>query len=380
MSYHYGQTIREYREKKHLTIAQLAELWPNEDNTGVTRGYVSDIERGVKHISDVSLLRSLAKILDIPLWKFGLSDYNPFSEEIDDSAMDLDTLEELIQDLWLVRQSVPFTLFENKVTKLLNIFKKKIFIYPNIKNNKSYLMLWSHSKRLEETVYTEKHNYTQALMCAKSMLELATLSGDKKAQAIAYTRVGVELLRDDDKGAMDYLIRACDMALSLSKELRAYCFAMLARAYAQFGNQGLFEKYINVAVNCGSSIAGRAVAYQDYIFHAYSAILEEKSNGYILFGEGEKALKSLSDVEREIRREHNSYLDIWIPLDYAQSYMLLENVEGSLNYLQVFYENALEYQSDRLISRVIGHLNKLEVKGYGNVPVVKDFEEMIRNR
>lgn len=73
MDYHYGLTIREGREKLRMTQAQLAEKW------GVSTNYVSDVERGIKKISDLQTVRKLCRVLQIPLWKVGLSEYDPFS-------------------------------------------------------------------------------------------------------------------------------------------------------------------------------------------------------------------------------------------------------------------------------------------------------------
>lgn len=79
MGYHYGQTIRMYRQQRGLSQSELAERWPKADGTkGVNTRYVQDIEYGKKQIGDPAILRGLAVLLAIPLWQFGLSEYNPF--------------------------------------------------------------------------------------------------------------------------------------------------------------------------------------------------------------------------------------------------------------------------------------------------------------
>lgn len=79
MKYHYGLTIREAREKLKMTQAELAEIWPQSGGgIGVSVNYVSDVERGIKHITDLQTLRRLCAILQIPLWKVGLSEFDPF--------------------------------------------------------------------------------------------------------------------------------------------------------------------------------------------------------------------------------------------------------------------------------------------------------------
>lgn len=87
MKYHYGLTIREGREKLKMTQAQLAEKWPQAGGgTGVSVNYVSDVERGIKNITDPQTLRRLCNILQIPLWKMGLSDYDPFNPKTQNSG------------------------------------------------------------------------------------------------------------------------------------------------------------------------------------------------------------------------------------------------------------------------------------------------------
>jgi len=79
MRYHYGQIIRMYRLQRGMPQSELAEHWPKADGTkGVNTRYVQDIEYGNKQIGNPTILRELASLLDIPLWSFGLSEYDPF--------------------------------------------------------------------------------------------------------------------------------------------------------------------------------------------------------------------------------------------------------------------------------------------------------------
>lgn len=77
MGYHYGITIKKYRIAMKMTLEQLASKWPSKE-IGVNIRYVIDVEAGRKRITDVETLRGLASFLNIPLWEFGLSEYNPF--------------------------------------------------------------------------------------------------------------------------------------------------------------------------------------------------------------------------------------------------------------------------------------------------------------
>lgn len=55
----FGRVIRRYRQVKGLSQEKLADL------SGLHRTYISDIERGLKTVSILSLLK-IAKALDVP--------------------------------------------------------------------------------------------------------------------------------------------------------------------------------------------------------------------------------------------------------------------------------------------------------------------------
>ena len=58
----FGNHLKELRTNRHLTQERLAEL------ANMDRGYISDIERGIKNIS-IEKLEQLAKAFNIELWE-----------------------------------------------------------------------------------------------------------------------------------------------------------------------------------------------------------------------------------------------------------------------------------------------------------------------
>src|SRR5258708_30493898 len=119
--YHYGQTIKEYRNKRGMSQAALAERWPGHT---VSVRYVQLIESGDKQIADIHTLRQLTEILDIPPWCFGLSGYNPFHPETLPERGEkmynetLDIVEDLIQHTWHLRRAAPLTVTEKTARRL----------------------------------------------------------------------------------------------------------------------------------------------------------------------------------------------------------------------------------------------------------------------
>jgi transcriptional regulator with XRE-family HTH domain len=113
MAYQYGLTIKTYRRRPGITQAQLAENWKADG--GVLTHYVQEVERGAKRVTDIATLRHIAKYLNIPLWEFELSEYNPFTGQFEtigettlvDSSLDL--AQELIKTTWHARYNTSFT-------------------------------------------------------------------------------------------------------------------------------------------------------------------------------------------------------------------------------------------------------------------------------
>src|SRR5437660_3536919 len=230
-------------------------MWPSKE-MGVTSRYVSDIERGVKHIQDVSLLRELAQLLDIPLWKLGLSEYNPFAEIDNISAsFDEDMLEEIIKNTWLIRLSMPINIIKEKTTKLSMIFNRLTENNPLLQTNKGFLRLLAHTKRLQAVVLLEQKEYHAATFCFLEMLKIAEEIHDSSTLAIAHMSIGNELMRDGDfLAAFPHLENSHDLLFSFTpcKELTSLVSGMFARFYANTNNIKQFEKISGYAVNAAS--------------------------------------------------------------------------------------------------------------------------------
>lgn len=379
MRYHHGKTVKEYRTAKKMTLSQLASRWPSLEGNGVNVRYVQDVEAGNKQITKVETLRKLAALLDIPLWKFGLSEYDPFDEDEASTQpfLDMGNLAELIENIWYIRLNIPGDITEKKILSLSNIFSNLVKSNARLLDNHDFLVLYAQVKRLEEVVYTERHHYRQSLQLSHEMLKLAQCSGDIKSECIALTRVGVELLRDENKSALDYLEKARDLSfLTSSKEIGAYCYSFLARGYVTFREEKQFMRAINTAIALADNMKGMPVVTKDYVFHAYSAVLEEKANGLILLGRGKEALDELQKIDSHVEQERNTYLEMWLPLDYAQSFLLIGEVETSIGKLENFYARIRNYPSARLHSKVVKQLTQLDTAGYTHLPVVKRFKDL----
>jgi len=69
----------------------------------------------------------------------------------------------------------------------------------------------------------------------------------------------------------------------------------------------------------------------------------------------------------------------WIPLDYAQAYLTIGEVEESIKELRDFYERMKnQLQSPLGFGKVSIHLRKIHAKGYGDVRAVREFEQSLK--
>ncbi|MBV9020997.1 MAG: hypothetical protein JOZ71_09820 [Ktedonobacteraceae bacterium] len=84
------------------------------------------------------------------------------------------------------------------------------------------------------------------------------------------------------------------------------------------------------------------------------------------------------EIEKQIKQDNNNYLDSWIPLDYAQAYLIMNEIEASMMALYDFYERMTrQLQSPLVFTKINTHMLKLAEKGYDDVKAVREFKERL---
>ena len=213
--YRHGLAIKEYRKKQGMSIAALAEQRPNG---GVNPRYVGYVESGEKQITDQNTLRQLGEILDIPLWRFGLSEYNPFNPHNLPGRGErmlqetLDTVEQLIQQTWYLRKIASLPEAEKSAKYLRKLFELLVrFLPPPSLLEPRFLRLYAQVDRLNAVMYVERKQYRQALATFSHMHTIAQELGEPYFLTLALMNIGVELERIGDKrGAVEHLEKARD--------------------------------------------------------------------------------------------------------------------------------------------------------------------------
>jgi len=377
MSYHYGQTIKEYRIAHKMTLEQMSSKWPSKE-TGVNIRYVLDIEAGKKHITDVETLRKLATILDIPLWKLGLNEYNPFNRnnlEITFSTItnDYGLIDSFIKQIWITKVTSGIEI-DNHIKFLEEHFQKIFTMYPEeVLIHQDMYGLYAQVKRLRAVRAYDNKNYVQALKYFYDMLSISQKDNNPVSLALAHMGIGIELLRDKQIVlSLDHLEQARDFTFHTGKQLAALVHSMLSRVYAENDDLLKFERSYNVALSLGVSLKNDRLNLQDYVFHSLSGLMLEVSSGYIMLNKPQKSLEILPQVEKQIETEQNIYLNMWVPLDYSQAYMEANQLEESLKHLSQFKERTHNMKTKHIESRIKEHLADISLQ-FGKHPLIDQF-------
>jgi transcriptional regulator with XRE-family HTH domain len=382
--YHYGITIREFRVKKSMTQAQLAEIWPRSGGeVGVSTDYVSLIETGKKHIVDPDTLRRLCDILTIPYWKVGLSEYDPFNPDAPlrkEASMYDETLnaaESLIKRTWRLRRIIALPSVSESVDEL-----DRLFTYlrgnmpPPLRLETRFQVLYAQDLRLKAVMDIEFQRYPEALDKFRQMHAIAVAIDHPATLALALMGVGTELERlGKPHEAIEYLETARDESFRASRHIAAVVNAYLARAYASNHQATPFKRAIDIAQKIATDLQPHYGNGTDFVFHSLSGVLAERSYGYLDLKEPQNTLDMKEEIQRQIAIEGNVWLDAWIPLDWARAHLMLGHVDDSVEFGREFYHKAIAIKSPHARSRAIRLLNTLEIAGYGSVQSVKDFRE-----
>jgi transcriptional regulator with XRE-family HTH domain len=381
--HHHGLTIREFRLARGMTQLELAERWPSGP---VTRRYIQKVEAGDSHVLDQRTLRALAELLSVPLWRFGLSEYDPFNpiqlaargERMHDEI--LDVVELLVDRTWFMRRTAPVPETEKNTNRLVELFAGLVVSLPPTAHlEQRFLQLYAQVQRLHAVMLIERQHYGSALLAFHEMLRVAERLGEPAAIALALMGIGTELERAGrQREAVDRLEQARDASFGASRQVAALVNAYLARAYASAKEPLRFQRAIDTAQTIATNLGAAYGDGQDYVFHRLSGILAERSYGYLEIGEPKKVLAMREEIAAQIDVTHNTWLHAWIPLDWARAYLMLGEVEESVREGREFYHRTLRLESPHAISRAREHLAELEASGYADVAVVRAFREELR--
>jgi len=385
--HHHGIIIREYRQRKKMTQAQLADKWPNDNGgEGVNTRYVQDVEYGVKQVDSMKTLRKLAQLLDIPLWKFGLSEYDPFNPQgLPGGGLrlyneTLDAAEALIKQTLAMRRIAALPEVMKSAESLHKLFQHfQIYTPPSTQLEPRFLGLHAQEQNIHGLMYFENKQYNKALSIFEQMYTTAKQLDDPTLQVHALQKMAVELNRANRKQeAVNALEEARDLSFGTSKYVAAFANAYLAHIYAAAGEARRFERAIDTALALADSLGDSYGDGTDFVFHKMSGILQLKSRGYLRTNQPQKTLALHDELQRQVHHDANLWLDFRLHLYRARAYLMLDEVEACIEAAREFFRDVKDWQSPHRLARGDELLNEIHDTGYGDVKAVKDFQEELR--
>lgn len=385
--YHYGITIREYREKAKMTQQQLAERWPKSERFGGGEGvnltYVQDIEGGRKRIDRAQTLRKVCELLHIPLWKVGLGEYDPFTATLTGKSTYQKTFELIdftLRQVWILRKASLLQPAREAITQLGNIFRYfETDNLPPVKLEAQYLHLFADYQCVNGVLAVDAMHYDQALRFYNRMYDIAKELDDPPLIAHSLMNLGVEHDRKGDyQQSLQFLEEARDYTFETSKAWSVIIHSYLSRAYASVGDVLHFQRANDTARRLSTYLAPDFSQDEDEVYYTLGSILAERSAGYLALGEPQKTLDMRQEVTAQLELDRDSRLQGWLYLDYAKAYRMLGEIEKAITELREFYSRCKVMGSSHALSNVTKLLDGLDEDGYGEVRVVKDFREEIR--
>lgn len=380
--YHHGRTIKKYREKCGMTQQELAEQWPRSGgNVGVDWHYVQLVEYGKKKITNVYTLRKLSDLLNIPLWEFGLSEYDPFAPQNlpgDGKFLlseTLDVAEALIQQTLALRRTAPLPQVEQSTQRI-----RKLFVYfrkhlpPPAQLETRFLEVLLQEQNLVGLMYFENQRYAEALATFSQMYHSAKGVGHALLTAHALQKMGVELKRAGRmQDAIEALEEARDLSFGLSKHMGAFTNAYMAHVQAAAGNELRFERAINTALTLAEAVQESYGDGTDFIFQRVSGILIIRSRGYLRLHQPGKVLDAHEEAKRQVSTDVNLWLDARLDLYRARAYLQLHEIEACIQAAREYFRTIQDWQSPHRTKRAYELLEEVDAAGYGKLPVVQDF-------
>ncbi|HLZ60426.1 MAG TPA: helix-turn-helix transcriptional regulator [Ktedonosporobacter sp.] len=379
---HFGQVIKKYRKLRNMIQAQLAEQW------GVSVAYVQQIETGKKHIADQQTLRLLSDLLEIPLWEFGLSDYDPFDPErlpgkgIRMYRETLEVIESLIQQTLGSRSVSPVPVVEQNAQRLRSIityFQQSLPVPAQLEAK--FVSLLIQQDNLSGLMHFEHDEHKQALILYEQMYKRTKQLDDPAHIILALTKLSVNYMRF---GRMPEAVEAGEVARDLSfkasKQAAAYANAYLAHIYAADKDLARFERAIGTAINLAEPIGNSYGDGTDFIHHKFSGILQLRSRGYLRLNQPNKTLGLHEELQRQISHDANLWLDHRLHLYRGRAYLMLGDVESAIGACRELFRDVKDWHSPHRLSRAYELVGQIEDAGYGDLRVVKDFAEELYDK
>lgn len=210
----------------------------------------------------------------------------------------LNTAESLIRRTWNLHRVMSLPYVEEAVNDLNRLFSYlRTNTPPPLCLDAHFQMLYAQVLRLNAVIDVENQRYEEALSKFRQMHEIAKAIDHPATLAMSYLNIGTELERmGKQEEAIECLEQGRDESFRASKHMMVVTNAYLARAYASAGQKTKFKRAIDVALRIAKSIETYGDG-TDFVFHAMSGVLAEKSYGLLEIGEPAETLAMREEIK-----------------------------------------------------------------------------------
>ncbi len=374
----FGKLVVSYRQQRGWTQEQLAEKW------GYTREYVSQIERGKRKLDKQEQVHKLADILEIPSERLdgvgkGISLRTGTAQkpsEADDVLFQtlLDSSLATVKLSWLVwyadQNSTVVENLDTLIGRLEDACTKYrgTFLRP-AQHILAYAYEMKGKMAFDHLHYREASSYFHEMQTLGEELRNADL------MTLAMTHQS-DVLRKRGlyETATRYLGTAQAYAEHASPSVKGLRLLVLARAHAAYGAEDAFLRAIDEAQELVTETHEDLESMSNQ-FNLVE-VLQERAQGYSMLWEPQKALDIYkeTDVLRPFRplRDLGSYTIV-----KAQAHAYNDDIEqgiaGAISGLNL----ALQYKSQRHVSRVQVMYDRLSVTPQGKHPLMRNLQEAL---
>lgn len=116
----------------------------------------------------------------------------------------------------------------------------------------------------------------------------------------------------------------------------------------------------------------------DFIHHKFSGILQLRSRGYLRLNQPKKVLDLHDELQRHISADGNIWLDHRLHLYRGRAFLMLKDIEACIGAGRKLFQEVKDWKSPHRTGRAYELLEAVENAGYGELQVVKDFKEELR--
>jgi tetratricopeptide (TPR) repeat protein len=382
MSHTHGQVIRKYRKLAYMSLKDLGRCW-HASGVGVGANYIQDVESGRKVIVSQTTLRRLAGLLSIPLWEFGLSEWDPFSEtytRIGGRTMidfSLGIAEALLEQAWRLKNTESSYLAEKALSILFDQYAyMEKNSPPTVTQSREFKHFAIQLMRLKAGLLIDRKQYSEALDTFRNMLKSAIDLNDPTQKVFAYIGIGWELDRAGKyEDATEALEQARDVSFLTGKALASVAYSYLSRVYAHVSDEKRHERILHVALELSTHLGSSYMSTEDNTFFSMSDISGAGCTSYLDIGKVSEASILYKDFERQVLRESSPFEFAGLSLVQARIHLMQDNLEYTISDLREYFKRSEKFQSEHLKNRGLKIIREMKQKGYAEEKKLLELEE-----